>query len=1061
MTPCSRVVTRIILLFLFVAANSLFSGEAGAEAVPLPDDKPPVKAEPEKQPAPKLDAPKRVRKSDRNPPKIEAEPAPPSPAPQPEPVSPAPTPVTVTPETDPLKPVVPTDPGAELVPLPAERPATAATANKEKTIIAEKIDADATLALSLETPQVKPGDTAIFSLYGPELFLREATARFVLRDEFAREIARGEKKVIEIPYSEDKPRQLAFPLKNPLSQQHELQLTLSGADGKEFNLRAAFSVPQPKPWENWITLVATPPLAADAENGWAALRKLGISGGMQYRIHPARREALRKGHAAFYVENIARQLLSRYHTEAGLWGKTIELISQEPGSHTVLSRVPSLSNPQFAELFAKELKRHAEVYAKDPPLFYSLASEPSVTRLAAAADFDFHPAAITEFQRWLERDVYGTLKALNTSWGTDFKAWSDVLPMSTDDARLRLNDGVMNAAPWVDFREFQDYSFSKILKDGADYIRRYDPNAKVGITGAMGPFAFGGWDWSKLARSLDVVECYDIGGARALWRDLAPGKPAIAVIPLVENPEAKPGELAADATRAMWSLALEGGPRGVVLWDDLPGENGSARSLLDESGRPTALAEALRPALNALNGESGALLANCERLHDGVAILYSPASIRMQWLLEANRLHGDKWLEAWGADTSGERRQSPQLKLRESWGKLLDDIGLGWRFISSAQIESKEILRPELRIKTLVLPQAIALSDREAEVLKEFTAAGGKVIADAACGRFDEHGKMRARPALDALLEIDTSAEPLSPQKMNPLEAITISGNAAGAITRENVEHLAPVFSDKPKRTGQSQGTLLEYRRSPVLAVNKAGAYVNLDLTDYLHWRLHPDEPRAKAVREILAQALFADRLSECLIDWKKSQMPLGVQAVWLQLRGAGSSARVLALRRNLQERLHELGNESDGNWPFEKSEAFTLQLRAPATVLNLATGVGGPAPVLKIEGRIHPAAPSLFVLNTQPAQPPKLVAPRNARVGEVLTGEIQTPQRHAALFAIRLFAPDGSERGYHAITRFCADGVLSLQIPLALSEPPGTWKIIVRDLGQGTEASATVEIAK
>ncbi len=281
-----------------------------------------------------------------------------------------------------------------------------------------------------------------------------------------------------------------------------------------------------------------------------------------------RREALRKGHALFYVENISRQMLSRYHTEPGLWEKTLNAMAADASGHAPRSRDPSLCSQEFAEAFARELKRHAEVYAKDSPLFYSLGSEPSMTRLAAAADFDFSPAALSEFQRWLERDVYGTLPALNASWGTNFTAWGDVLPMTTDEARMRLSDGVMSFGPWVDFRDFQDYTFARILREGGEYLRKTDPSAKAGITGAMGAFAFGGWDWSRLSQSLDVVEAYDIGCARALWRDLAPGKPAIAIVPAPHDDKA---ETLAEISRTLWNLALESGPRGTVLWSDDPG----------------------------------------------------------------------------------------------------------------------------------------------------------------------------------------------------------------------------------------------------------------------------------------------------------------------------------------------------------------------------------------------------------------------------------------------------------------------------------------------------------
>jgi hypothetical protein len=1028
--------------------------EGNAEVVPLPDDTPPPPPPEPPRVAPKKEPPKTPE---------------PTPAKKEEPKAPEPAPATKAepvvvepkgPKDDPPPPpIAPVEPPAETVPLPATapppRPATGAAV-----ATAPVEPASDALVLVADNPAVPPGGAAVFSLYGPEAHLRAATARYVLRDELGRDVTRGELKVCDLPYTEGKPRKLKIEIKQPLAPQHVLELSLTGADGWQAQASSRVQVPVPQPWDAWMALISAPPESASPA-AWTTLRALGIRGGLQYRLHPARREALRKGGAPFYVENIGRQLLSRYHTERGLWEKTIAAIAAAPNDRAPLMREPSLCSQGFADAFAKDLKRHADAYAQDPPLFYSLACEPSVTRLAAAADFDFSPAALQEFQRWLERDVYGTVKALNASWGTQFQTWDEVVPMTTDEARMRLRDGVLNMAPWVDFRTFQDHAFSKVLRDGAEFIRQIHPGAKVGITGAMGPFAFGGWDWARLARALDVVECYDIGGARALWRDMAPGKPALAAVSVVET------EPATDALRTIWSLALEGGPRGVLVWDEPTGENGK-RALLDAEGKPTALAEALAPALKTLDGETGTLLANSARAHDGVAVLYSPASVRVHWLLEAHRLHGDKWLQAWGADTSAERRESPQLRLRESWTKLLDDLGLTWRFVSSTQLENKDILRPDARIKTIVLPQAIALSDREADALTQFVQQGGSVVADCLCGRFDEHGRLREKPALDELFQVDTSAEPFSPRPMNPLEKVRTAAGAppAAYLTPEHLAQLPPVFSDGPKRIGKTKPEL-EYRRSPVLATGKPGAvFLNLDLTDYLRWRLHPDQPRAKAVREVLAGAAFAARLTESAIDWQKTRVPAGTQVTWLRVCGAPETSRVLALRRNPQTRLHELGTEGDGNWAFEKAESFALALRAPAFVTPLASpaplqDAGRPAAATQnVEGTLDPIAPALFVVSAEAPKAPAITVSNSARPGQAFDITVTSGAgAGVCLFNVRLFGPDGRERSYHAATKLTSDGATVHTVPLAFNEPAGQWRIVARDLVRGAAATNAVDV--
>jgi hypothetical protein len=946
---------------------------------------------------------------------------------------------------------------ADFVPLPAIRPADG-TPDKTPVEGAPKpIDGADPIVLMAETATVKACAPATFSLYGPEYFLRGASGHYSVTDELGRQICRVPLEVKDLLYTEGKPRTLQVSVANPLAQQHTLRVSLMGVDGKQVELDAKFRVIKSEAWDGWIVLTSIPPTSGN----WADLRALGIHGALQYRMHPVRREAIRKGGVPFYVENVVRQQLSRYHTEAGLWEKTIA--GMAAGGTSSLARDPSLCSRTFAETFAREVKRHAEAFAGEAPLYYSLAAEPSVTRLAAAADFDFSPDAIREFQRWLERDVYGTLQALNTAWGTQFKTWTEVVPMTTDEARTRLRDEVLNFGPWVDFRTFQDFTFSKVLRAGGDVLRQTDARAKLGITGAMGPFAFGGWDYSQLAPALDVIESYDIGCARALWRDLAPGKPALAMLPLITGRD-DPQKAVAEMQRAIWRLGLEGAPRGLLLWDEKPAEDRNESLLLGPGGLPTALADAIAPTLKELDAGAGRLLANCERQHDGIAILYSPASIRVTWLLEAQQLHGDKWLQAWGADTTGERRESAQLRLRESWTKLLDDLGLGWRFVSSRQLEDKLLSRPESKIKVVILPRTLALSDAEIAALKQFVDEGGKVIADAACGRFDEHGKLRAHPALDDLFTVDTGAEPLLAEAMNPLDSVrSVTAIAAidAALGADWRNHLPPVFSDEPKLTSRERNCLLDYRGSPVCIFAKPGVYLNLDVSDYLRWRLHPDQPRAQVTRVLLEHLAFKEIRAASSIDWEKTRLPAGTQLTWLKPKGAPEGSHLLALRRNPQERLHELGREGDGNWSMEKPERFTLVLRQPRH-LSLLRPADNPAPGVteRYEGELQPNTPVIIALAAAAPQPASVACMPASTAGETVEVKINAAAGQGGCFYdIRVIAPDNAERTYYNGKQFAADGATVFAIPFARNDAPGKWTIVVRDVCVPPQTRCEVEL--
>lgn len=948
-------------------------------------------------------------------------------------------------------PADPVDDPAETIPLPPERPAEARSG--------EATGAQATEppTLVLETPRISPGEKVVFSLYGPEPVLRAAAGVYSAVDELQREVARGTVRIADLPYAEGKPRQLEISIPAALPSRHKFALTLSSEGFGQSSLSAVFEVVQKQEWQGFLALVSAPP----PNGNWPALRNLGINGGVQYRMHPARREALRKGDVPFYVENVTRNLLTRYHTEKGLWEKTLSAMT-DPNNRARLHRDPSLCSPEFAEAFAREIRKHAEFYAKDAPLFYSLASEPSVTRLTAACDFDFHPAAIAEFQRWLERDVYGTLPSLNKSWETNFKTWQDVVPMTTDDARLRLRDGVYNFAPWADFRDFQDYYFAYVLRGGGEVLKTAQPRAKVGITGAMGAFAFGGWDWSRLAQSLDVVESYDIGQARSLWRDLAPGKAAFGTLSL--SAATKPEVLSSEARSGLWSLALDGGPRGVLLWDTTANGEQNASALVTLEGKATAVGEALAPTLRTLAGEAGALLSHCRREDDGVAVLYSPASIRLHWLLEADALHGDEWLSAWGSDTAGERRESAYLRLRESWGKLLEDLGLSWRWMSSAQVASGELLKGEKRVKVLVLPQALALSDIEADALKKFVQQGGRIVADAACGRFDEHGRIRAAPALDEVFGTDTSSEPFLPKAMNPLEVLKAASLLPDELKADALRSFPPVFSDAPKwpAAAAKKTAAAEYRGSPVCLISDVGAFLNLDLSDYLRWRLHPDQPRAGIVRTLLKTLVFQKELAQTRIDWAQTQLPYGTQVIWLKPEAGSASTSVLALRRNPQSRLHEFGTEAEGNWAFEKPEPFKLVLRGPVTAWGVSTGAKSEErPVKKLEGTLDSHQPVVYVLQSAPAAPFTVEAPAAATAGQRVEFKLAPPadRKTGALYHCRVLTPDEVELAHYAVSQYAADGKAALSVPIALNDPAGTWTIVIRDWLSGAEQKVKLEV--
>jgi hypothetical protein len=154
-------------------------------------------------------------------------------------------------------------------------------------------------------------------------------------------------------------------------------------------------------------------------------------------------------------------------------------------------------------------------------------------------------------RRWLKRG-YGSLAALNRQWGSRFADWSSVVPMTTAEA-MKRSDG--NYSAWADFKEWMDVAFSRALKIGSDAIHAVDPEALSAIEGAQIP-GWGGYDYSRLATSVDAMEQYDSGENLEMLRSFNPNAVIMTTSFLGGAVE----------KHRVWRELLRG-TRGLILWD--------------------------------------------------------------------------------------------------------------------------------------------------------------------------------------------------------------------------------------------------------------------------------------------------------------------------------------------------------------------------------------------------------------------------------------------------------------------------------------------------------------
>jgi hypothetical protein len=462
----------------------------------------------------------------------------------------------------------------------------------------------------------------------------------------------------------------------------------------------------------------------------------------------------------WYIENSATDFYSSYHRYAPNqpvnWRflATQQQYRANPADPSALFRVPSLSDPVWRERIRNRLIETVKQQNRDRPLYYSLGDETGIADLSAYWDFDLSPESVAGFRTWL-RGQYGSLQALNAEWGTSWSSWSSIQPETTNAAMRRAGD---NFAAWNDFKAWMDTSFADALRFGTDSIHHADPAALSAIEGAQLP-GWGGYDYTKLAHALDVIE----GGdelTQAIARAINPN-----IIALTTSFSASPEEL-----HRVWRAVL-GGVHGLLLWDE---DNSIVRQ--DASLAPRG--QAYAPMFATLRGDVGRRMIDAQPIYDSVAVLYSPISFRVRWMLD-HRPYGDAWTQ-----------RSAEIELEDNaWRVALRDyaaslarMGLRPRFITPEQLAKGT--PPE---RALILPHSIALSPKEADTINTFAAHGGLVIADAQPGQFDGHGRRLAVPAVTARIVAPADLARVLP--ITPAFAVTAPANDVDTFMLQSRGH--------------------------------------------------------------------------------------------------------------------------------------------------------------------------------------------------------------------------------------------------------------------------------
>jgi len=737
-------------------------------------------------------------------------------------------------------------------------------------------------------------------------------------------------------------------------------------------------------------------------------------------------------------------------------------------------RKPCLTDPSYRRELAEILTKCAEQHLPFSTDVCSVGDECLFSE--APYELCFSPTCVAAFHKFLAVE-YQTVEAMDREYGTQYKTFEEVRPVTLEEAKQKGLEPL-----WVDYRRHMENVWAEIFSYCAEIVHKTLPAAKVGYEGSNATIdSYDAANYWKLMQAMTLNSLYD--GA---------------FVPYAVMSFARPG--------TMLGLGWCGGYNGMrypefqryVAWRHL--FRGANSYWIFTSGPCEPHQSIMAPDLSLydffkakttevmeIKNGIGKLLMTSRRVDDGVAVLYSAASVHVSTLTEG---------------------LPPSDKVLNALTPLFEDAGIQFRIISSEQLAQGDLkkdvppqlrgwkdgdgttssrsVRPEVRpsppktealqkdgFRLLWLPYAQSLSRHEADEVESFVNAGGTVVADLRPGVRDEHGKpYDDRGVLDEVFGVKQRTKaPLAGKH--------------DAVAEKWPFELKCDLSLKLE-TGKSRAALEPAAGVPALIKNDYGkgkaVLLNFSLSDY-----------AQAGSMLAGAGDQRGREAQNIVEFFKTLMAqLGVEEA---VRFAPTLPRARTYRFAsgkivylgiLQELPESPGAYLNGTAKPLTPQTTVLTLDTKKHVYDARAGkyLGFSD---RIETSIEPARGMLFallpyqmgkiILNVRPLEdqhPPSdlwsrwtgrlqsklehyLNAPKRIARGETLEYEaaiegVEQPGLH--VFHVELISPKGEKVPWYADNMVVENGQGKGAVSMALNDKIGKWRISIRDAATG----ATVE---
>lgn len=666
-----------------------------------------------------------------------------------------------------------------------------------------------------------------------------------------------------------------------------------------------------------------------------------------------------------------------------------------------LVRAPCLTDPEYLSAELGKLTDLGAALGPFRPRAWTLGDECFLAR--GGVDVCFSDTCVADLREWL-RGEYATVADLNASWGTEYASFDETEPITLADARE-----ADQPARWVDHRRHMEVVYARMMERARSAIRESVPDADVGFDGPFDTSSTSGNDWWKLMQVFDLCTLY--------WR-YEEWEPVRSF--------ADPGDLLGVWYGGYFEHRTEDEER-LWPWKALLNGFNSMWWYAVYHGLSTCPMDALTPSMTVypsfrqaseeiaeLRAGPAQALMNATRLDDGVAVHYSQSSV-----------HAATWDPTFGP-------------LDRHWlatYQTLEDLGLQYDCYAYAQLEADGL--DPARYPVFVMPHSQAISPREAQAIRRYVQDGGMVIADVQPGVCDQHGKPVSPGLLDDLFGIER------------IEGPGLLARAEGKITGLGHAIALPGIDVDGNARAAGAQALGSAGDAPLALVKQTGAgrtvLLNYSFGSIARARM---EPAALAHREVVYALLAMANVTP------QVQVTVGEEP----LRG-------LETVRYADGPVQYLGFLKQRTSPEEPTTAARISTTERLHTWDLRTGeyLGL---VDAWDAQFVPSRGSLFARLPYHVDGLRLSVTKGAveanereRLAVVactvrlLTGEA-TPGRQWV--NLRLLGPDGVERRHYARNVAVEGGSAVSYVPMALSDEPGTWTVIARDVISGERAEAS-----